>query len=174
MEKYEYGEFDDIHKYFTHYFEQFQFDFHPFDRAVNDTNDDIINDFIECSQKISNLPFTMCMKTTNVNNKIDTLLYFEKDISDKYDVKEAYSFQIKEYIDNQFEQNIFSFNNDDDWDEIEIINAQYGNNGNNANHMKWIKKCSHKLIIGKVCIEQFDLYNNRASIKLKTRNAKRD
>lgn len=172
ISKYEYGEFDIMYKDFIHYFEQFSFDFHPFDKTGNNTHDNvIINDYIECSQKISDLPFKLCMKTTNVNNEIDTLLYFEKDINDKYDVKEAYSFEIKEYIDKQFEENIFSFNDNNDWDEIEIINAQ---NGNNINHMQWIKKCNYRLIIGQLCIEQFDLYNNRASIKFKIRNVKRD
>ena len=117
--KYEYGEFDTMHKDFIHYFEQFSFDFHPFDKTVNNTDDDIINDYIECSQRINDLPFKLCMKTINVNNNIDTLLYFEKDVNDTYNVKEAYSFEIKEYIDKQFEENIFSFNNDNDWDEIE-------------------------------------------------------
>ena len=169
IDKKTYGEFDGFNDY-IHYFDQYQFDFNPYDKSISNTSHYLTNDFIECSQNLRDLPFKMCMKTVNVNNNIDTLLYFEKDINDKYDIEETYSFQIKEYIDNGFEKNIFSFNNDN-WDEIEIINGQDTSNGND---LKWIKKCSYRLIIGKVCIEQFDIYNNRASIKLKARNTKRE
>merc|ERR1719362_1301172 len=108
----------------------------------------------------------MCMRTVYKNGDVDTELFFEKDPNDTFKVEETYSFQIKDVIDNQFENIIFSFNSDDNWDEIETINLNQ--------NMKWIKKCSYKLVIGKVCIQQFGQYNNRAEIKLKSKNTKRN
>ena len=154
IEKYEYGQFDVFDDY-VHYFQQFEFDLHSVDS----------NESKECSQSIDDLPFRMCMKTVVVNGVVDTMLYFEKDLNDEYRVEHKYSFQVKAFIDGLFESNVFSFNNDDDWDEIEDIDFDEG--------MRLIKKCSYKLVIGRLCIERFDKYTHRASIRLKARNVKR-
>merc|ERR1719229_29962 len=94
---------------------------------------------------------------------IDTVLYFEKLYNDNgYSVNKRYSFQVKEYIDNIFENNMFWFSKDEYWDEISVVNV--------AKDLKWIKKCSFKLLIAKICIEQFHINDSRGSIKFQSKN----
>eukprot|EP01084_Bolivina_argentea_P156101 272037_1 len=143
---------DDIY-----YFDEFEVDLEGWFIGGN-------NVFVECSEYLDDLPFRMCIKVVEDGN---AFLYFEKDVNDVYEVYESYVFQVKEYIDNGFENNVFEFNKDDDWDEIDIISVV--NSG-----LKGVKKCSYKLIIGKVCIEQFDDEHYAANIKLKTEHKKRN
>ena len=172
--KREYGQFNKFDNY-VHYFQEFELEYNNKWEGYEDDWDYInksdisygdinYDEYIECSIQFEHLPFKMCMKqikNENDNTK-DTVLYFEKDINDEFDINGQYSFQVKEYIDNLFENNIFYFNNNDDWDEIIVIESNL--------NMNWIKKCNHKLLIGKVCIEQFDINDSRGSIKFQSTN----
>eukprot|EP00483_Globobulimina_turgida_P011869 UN11891 len=104
--EFKYGEFNSFNSFggFVHYFDVYELELESWF-----TDDDV---FIECSTQIEDLPFKMCMKAVsdNINGDVDIVLYFEKDVNDMYEIDETYSFEIKEYIDNAFENNIFSFN----------------------------------------------------------------
>eukprot|EP01083_Nonionella_stella_P212202 766564_1 len=158
-EKYIYGEYEKFNDY-SHYFEEYELYFNnnrfPGDMFMNDTIDYINDVYIECSDRIGDIPFKMCMKQMrDINGVKDTVLYFEKDLDydEGYGVDKKYSFQVKEYIDNIFENNMFWFSKDEYWDEISVVNVY--------KDLKRIKKCSFKLLIAKICIEQFHINDSR-------------
>ena len=138
------------HSDFVHYFDEYHFDYFGFTMDGPE----------ECSQILNGLPFKMCVSTIgNHRNSSDIELHFEKDMNDEYDADEMYSFQIKELVDKAFEGNVLRFNEDGDWDEIEMIDHMDG--------FQWIKKCNHRLLLAQVCVEQFDEHHHRASIKMR-------
>jgi len=155
--KQEYGAFDTFTNY-VHYFEEFEFFFN------NNEFDDVHRDYVECSSKIRYFPFKMCMRQLmdEATSQIETILYFEHDVNDRYDSNATYSFEVKQFIDHRFESTVLHFNNDEHWDEITAIDSNM--------NMQWRKKCTHKLLIAKVCIEQFDENDSRASIKFPSKN----
>eukprot|EP00483_Globobulimina_turgida_P007419 UN07433 len=151
--QYEYGEFDGFNDY-IHYFDEYELDVEDIN-GINGTNDM----YVECSEFMDDLPFKMCMKIVNIDGKeVDTFVYFEKDINYKDEIL---------YVDDAFTNHMFSFANNDNWDEIHDMSLIDGEEENNVN---WTKKCSHKLIIAQICIQQFDARYHRASIKFKTKD----
>ena len=109
----------------------------------------------ECSETLNGIPFKLCIETDDNNN--DKILYFEKDIeNDIFDPE--FSFRFKEFIDNEFEHSIFRFNDNSNWDEINVIN------------MIFLEKCSY-LNIAKVCMKEDDNYlSMTASISFQLMN----
>eukprot|EP01083_Nonionella_stella_P217490 780810_1 len=87
--------------------------------------------FDGCSVTLAGLPFKMCLN--------GMILYFEKDAS--MDVLDpVFSFQMKEFIDKEFEESIFVFDDDAPWDEVNVINME-----------QHTEKCNY-LHIAKVCM----------------------
>ena len=48
---------------------------------------------------------------------------------------------------------------DVDWDEIQVVDHEAG--------VHWTKKCTHRLLIARVCLEEFDVGHYRASVKMR-------
>ena len=141
---------------FVHYFDEYRFDY--FGVSMDGPE--------ECSQILDGLPFKMCLSTNESDsNRSDIELYFEKNENDEYDIDGVYSYQIKELVDGAFDKNVFRFNEDSDWDEIEVIDHNDG--------FQWTKKCNHRLLIATVCVERFDDNHHRASIKMRDSTQKR-
>eukprot|EP01083_Nonionella_stella_P298145 1012256_1 len=123
MDKYGYGEFNEFGKY-IHFNQKFEMVYSG-------------NGGVECSVVLVGLPFKMCIDDDRDNGM---KLYFEKD--EKYDVLDAgFSFRFKEFIDNEFENEVFVFNDDRNWDEINVINSD-----------EYMEKCSY-LHIAKICMK---------------------
>eukprot|EP01084_Bolivina_argentea_P083859 151808_1 len=142
-ELYEYGEFDGLNG-LIEYFDEYGLD-------INGNNNG--NNGIECGMIMDGLSVEMCMKIVKGNDIVDVLLYFEKDGDGLVDISGGF-------------KDVYWFNNDDDWDEIDKIYLE----GDES----WFKKCSNKLMIGKICVEQYDEEYYRASIKFKSMDEKRD
>merc|ERR1712228_1065301 len=129
------------------YFNEYELYFNVADIVEYD-GDDRIFEYVECSEYIEDLLVRMCMKQiVNEQGEIDLMLYFEN-----------YS----EIHLKSLEDDVFYFNDDRIWNEINTVNGENGS--------QWIKKCSFKLMIAKLCIEQFHENDNRASIKLQSEN----
>jgi len=91
------------------------------------------------SETLNGLPFRLCIRKHTTAD--DTAVYFEKDTDeDTFDV--FYSLRMKHFIDSEFEHAMFHFNNDDDWDEINIINMNES-----------LQKCSY-LHVAKLCLKR--------------------
>eukprot|EP01084_Bolivina_argentea_P108231 193425_1 len=140
----------DRHEEYIHFFRQFEFDL-------------LVDVDAQCSVFMKHLPFRMCLRRVYDGDRMDIVLYFEKEGEDKYEVNETYSFEVKEYIDDGFENNVFSFNINNDWDEVHVSDIG-----------TLVTKCTHKLLIAKACIDQVDAEKYRASITFKAKNTRRN
>ena len=124
---FKYGQFDNFNN-FVHYFNEIDF---------------VYNKNEECSQRLNELPFKLCIKT-NDNANDDILLYFEKEQQQQQQEAEEQDteslYLLKPYINNQLETILLSFNDRNNWNEITINNNE-------------IEKCAY-LLSSKVCLKK--------------------
>ena len=150
MVPYEYGDFSEFDEY-VHYFHEYELYFNIDDFIEYDGADQSNGEYVECSTGFDYLMVRMCMKEiVNEEGQIDLMLYFENDANDGGAIKKPFG----DYV--------FYFDDGENWDEISMVNGKKGS--------QWIKKCSFRLMIAKLCIEQFHENDSRASIKLQSKN----
>merc|ERR1712083_692871 len=93
----------------VHYFDEYQLDYFGIVDAESRE---------ECSLILDGLPFKMCMSMEIEGDRLETRLYFKKELS-IHQEESAYAQDVKTFIDTVFETSVFRFDSDVDWDEIQ-------------------------------------------------------